>query len=243
MSSWEPANGRRYRKVAGQTNAILALASISRDGVASGQFLQIWCDGDHPRYHRPTWRRETHMALNHSRRCCGFLFVAVIALSSDRSLAAEPKEGTSNYGRDELVQLMLDEPFPVGFPLCSRIGASGLHQESRSDSANISIRSAPIRSKDGGQIEFVEFRVAPDLRGGANFFYAKLDKAACYQLSALKKKYEVVKFIAPPNPHLAAEKAWKAPPLYRAQTAGATLIIAVDETPRECVLSLARSRL
>jgi hypothetical protein len=85
--------------------------------------------------------------------------------------------------------------------------------------------------------------VAPDLRGGANFFYAKLDNAACYQPSALKQKYEVAKFIAPPNPHLASEKGWKAPPMYRAQTAGATLIIAVDETPRECVLSLARSRL
>lgn len=106
------------------------------------------------------------MALNHPRRCCGLLFVAAIALSSDPSLAAEPKEGTSNYGMDELVQLMLDEPFPVGFPLFSRIGASGFHQENRSDSANISFRSAPIRSKDGGRIEFVEFRVAPDLRGG-----------------------------------------------------------------------------
>jgi hypothetical protein len=61
--------------------------------------------------------------------------------------------------------------------------------------------------------------------------------------SALKKKYEVTKFVAPPNPDLAAEKGWKAPQMYRAQIAGATLIIAVDETPRACVLSLARSRL
>jgi len=182
------------------------------------------------------------MALNHPRRCCSLLFVAAIALSSDPSLAAEPEGGISSYGMDELVQLMLDEPFPVGFPLFSRIGASGFHQESRSDSGNISFRSAPIQSKDGGRIEFVEFRVAPNLRGEVNFFYAELDPAVCYPLSALKKKYATTIFIAPPNPHMADERGWKAPPLYRAQTAGATLIIGVDETARECVLSVARSR-
>ncbi len=183
------------------------------------------------------------MAVNHPRRCCGLLFVAAIALSSDPSLAAGPKDGISNYRMDELVQLIVDEPFPVGFPLFSRIGASGFHQESRSDAANISFRSAPIQSKDGGRIEFVEFRVAPNLGGGSNFFYVELDPAACYPLSALKKKYEVTKFIVPPNPHMAADQGGKAPPLYRAQTAGATLIIGVDQTPRECVSSLARSRL
>ena len=182
------------------------------------------------------------MALNHPRRCCSLLFVAAIALSSDPSLAAEPEDGISNYRMDELVQLIVDEPFPVGFSLFSRLSASGFHQESRSDSANISFRSVPIQSTDGGRIQFVAFRVAPNLGGGSNFFYAKLDPATCYPLSALKNRYEVTKFITPPNPHMAAEQGWKAPPLYRAQTAGATLIIGVDQTPRECVSSLARSR-
>ena len=169
------------------------------------------------------------------------LLAAMVMLPLSGS-AAETHSHRSSQRMDVLIQRIVEEPFPVGFSLFAGIGASQFQQEGRSDSANIAFRSAPILSSDGIEIEFVEFRIAPYLTAGTNFLYVQLAQTSCYPLSGLRKKYGMKAFFAPPNPHAPAGQKGGNRLLYRAENGQTSLVVQVDGTPRECVLSVARSR-
>lgn len=182
------------------------------------------------------------MIISDKYGCRSLLLIATMVMAPVHTFAAEAQAHRSSQRMDELIQRIVDEPFPVGFSLFAGIGASQFQQEGRSDSANIAFRSAPISSKDGMKIDFVEFRVAPSLTAGTNFLYVQLDQASCYPFSGLRQKYGMKEFIIPPNPHAPAGPKEIERPVYRAETGKTSLVVKVDGTPRECVLSVARSK-
>jgi len=143
---------------------------------------------------------------------------------------------------NQLIDKIIDFPWPIGYGLFRDVGASGFSQSNGSDSLNIAFRSEEVESSDGYRIDFIEFRVSPQLDRGVTFLYVKFNGDSCYPASTLKATYALQPLLFPPNPHDASSRGSKGERLYVASGVGGTARFRATEDGQGCLLSLSRNK-
>ena len=182
------------------------------------------------------------MIFKPSRKYLPSLFGLMLALSFQASAEnpSQPKD-KSKASLDEIVQNLIDAPWPLGFDYFRSIGVAEFKQQGSSNTDPIVFRSGTVETSDGYRIAYTEFRIPPRLVQGINFYYAQLEEGRCYPAARLKEKYALERFIYPPNPHDAVAKRARSQSGYQLRSNGTVLHFTADGSDNDCLVSFYRS--
>lgn len=182
------------------------------------------------------------MNLKLSRRYLLPLFGLMLSVSFQAS-AEDPslRKDKSQGSLDEIVQALIDAPWPLGFDYFRRVGIAEFKQQGSSNADPIVFRSGPVETSDGYRIAYTEFRIPPRLVEGINFYYGQLEEGRCYPAARLKEKYALERFIYPPNPHNAVAERTRRQSGYQLRSSGTVLHFTADGSDDDCLVSFYRS--
>lgn len=157
------------------------------------------------------------------------------------SLARNSGDEKVQLQLEDLIERMASQRWPASYRFFNELGVSSFRQANASDSLNIAFRSGGIKTGDGYELQFIEYRVPPALDRGITFLYLRLSEGKCYKLDGLRRKFSLERHFLPPSPHAATSADHEKASVYKVELGEADLSLKAS-MDGDCLLSVTRAK-
>jgi hypothetical protein len=161
-------------------------------------------------------------------------------LTSPPTVASDTDQESVELTLEAVLEKVASTSWPANYMLFSEIGVSSFRQFNRSDSLNVAFKSGGIKTKDDYEMEFIEYRVPPQLDRGISYLLIQMKPGTCFDVDILRGRFELERYTLPPNPHVQLAMSRDKVLRYRVDLGNADLLLTVAPEG-ECLVSVSRS--